>query len=152
MDEIYKVFLTVLALLGGGAEVQAEPLFCPKLNYYGVNDLFDFQPIIDPYYSGGSGLLRYGDLDLHNRMKANFAELTIDMKRTPLVLGEPENGRLHVFYCAETKCSMQEELGDAPRECSAALGVDRCYHFARKSNRGMYCTWGPLDVPSEYWE
>ena len=152
MDEIYKVFLTVLALLGGGAEVQAEPLFCPKLDYYGGIEIGELQLEEDGLFYYGGGLLTYGDLDLHNQMKANFAELTIDMKRTPLVLGEPENGRLHVFYCAETKCSRQEQLIDALQECSEALGVDHCYYFAKKSNRGMYCTWGPMDVPSDFWE
>jgi hypothetical protein len=99
---------------------------------------------IATYY--GFRLSEFGPLgpaELHEPLREAVSNLELDPLRTPLINADMNTGRIHVSYCAETRCTNKERHA-ADRACLVELSAP-CILYAIRIDGITLCLLSPWE-------
>jgi hypothetical protein len=91
-----------------------------------------------------------GTPEAHDRAREAIETLELDPDRTPFVLAALDTGKIHVAYCPDRVCSIEDQWR-AQEDCALALQAQRCVVYAIRVEGDLYCTSvpGPPAPPPE---
>jgi hypothetical protein len=102
---------------------------------------------IGAYYTYSTDIFGIqGSDEIHEQLRAEVSALELDPSRTPLIHADLNTGRIRVFYCAETRCTLEEENA-ALRACMDEFSAEhlaKCSLYAIRIDGITLCRLNPV--------